>query len=118
MFCGDHIVLLFADASDYSNKTCIYRSMCLYLIKYASLVGVITCVSEERLTFSQSLQYIFLTSKMAATMHTYVYGRVVTSGSQLCSQCHSAVFVVVVVAMNYGCNVSVVGGREPALLSF
>ena len=42
------IVLLFANASDYSNKTCIYRFMCLYLTKYASLVGVVTCVGEER----------------------------------------------------------------------
>ena len=44
-------VSLFASpttASDYSNKTCIYRYMCLYLTKYASLVGVVTCVGEER----------------------------------------------------------------------
>ena len=42
------IVSLFANASDYSNNTCIHWYMCLYLTKYASLVGVVTCVREER----------------------------------------------------------------------
>ena len=42
------IVSLFANASDYSNRTCIYRYMCLHLTKYPSLVGVVTCVREER----------------------------------------------------------------------
>ena len=53
------IVSLFANASDYSNKTCIYRYMCWYLTKSVSLVGVVTCVQAIWLVpFSQSLQYI------------------------------------------------------------
>ena len=36
-----------ANASDYSSKTCIYRYMCVFLTKYASLVGVVTCIGEE-----------------------------------------------------------------------
>ena len=42
------IVSLFTNASDYSNKACIYRYMCLCLTKCASLVGVVTCINEER----------------------------------------------------------------------
>ena len=41
------IVLLFANTSDYSNKTCMYRyNSVLVSYKYASLVGVVTCVCE------------------------------------------------------------------------
>ena len=42
------IVSLFTNASDYSNKTYIFRYMYLYLTKYASLAGVVSCVCEER----------------------------------------------------------------------
>ena len=41
------IVSLFANASDYSNKTCIYMSMCLYLTKYISLVGVVFALPKS-----------------------------------------------------------------------
>ena len=37
-------VSLFTNASDYSNKTCMERSMCLYL---GSFAGVVTCVGEQ-----------------------------------------------------------------------
>ena len=52
------IVSLFANASDYSNKICIFCKIQVHVPVYESLVGVVTCVREERYTFSQSLQYI------------------------------------------------------------
>ena len=66
---------LFTNASDYSNKTCIYRSMYLYLTKYASFVGIVTCVDKEPIRlapYSQSLQYISAT-QMACSHHIEVY---------------------------------------------
>ena len=45
------IVLLFANASDYSNKTCIfvrYKHIIIPVHVHASLVQVVTCVCEEQ----------------------------------------------------------------------
>ena len=45
------IVLLFANTSDYLNKTCMYMYRYNYVLvsyKYASLVGVVTCICEEQ----------------------------------------------------------------------
>ena len=68
------IVSLFSNASDYSNKTCIYRYMCLCLTKYTSLVGVVTYVHKEQHNYHLSLNYCntFLPLKMAATIRKYM----------------------------------------------
>ena len=42
------IVSLFATASDYSNKTCIFCKMQAHIPVHARLVGVVICVREER----------------------------------------------------------------------
>ena len=42
------IVLLFVNASDYSNKTCIFCKIQALIPVYAILVGVVTCVREEQ----------------------------------------------------------------------
>ena len=42
------IISLFANASDYSNKTCILCKIQAHRPVYASLVGVVTCIGEER----------------------------------------------------------------------
>ena len=69
------IVPLFANASDYSNKTCIYRCMCLYLTKYASLVGVVTCVREERyerdVTCNESIRYVISETECKCSFATF-----------------------------------------------
>ena len=82
------IVSFFGIASDYSNKTCIYRSMCLYLTKYTSLVGVVTYIREKRYDYHLSLNHCntFLPLKMAATIQKYmdVYDCDVTMQKVLC----------------------------------
>ena len=42
------IISLFVNASDYSNKTCIFCKTQTHIPVYASLVGVVTCVGKER----------------------------------------------------------------------
>ena len=41
------IVSLFANASDYSNKTCIFCKIQAHIPVYTSLVGVVTCVGDS-----------------------------------------------------------------------
>ena len=69
-------VSLFANASDYSNKTCVYRSMCLYLTKYASLVGVVTCVGDGR--------YDYISDPQNGGHQTEVYKSVRSATSHAC----------------------------------
>ena len=42
------IISLFGNASDYFNKTCIFCKIQAHRSVYTSLVGVVTCVGEER----------------------------------------------------------------------
>ena len=74
-YCLNHSKLV---SSDYSNKTYVYRYMCLYLTKYTSLVGVVACVRKEWYV-SLNHRNKFLTSKMAATIRKYtdVYPRAI-----------------------------------------
>ena len=69
------IVSLFTNVSDYSNKTCIFCKIQAHHIipVYTSLVGVVTCIGEERYDYHLSLNHCntFLPPKMAATIRKY-----------------------------------------------
>ena len=52
--------------------------MCLYLTKYASLVGVVICVREERYDYHLSRSPQYISDPQNGGQHTEVYKRDVT----------------------------------------
>ena len=78
------IVSLFANASDYSNNTCIFCKIQAHTPVYASPVGVVTCVREEQYDFYLSPNTFLPSTCMATTINygsirTYEYD-VTTTG--------------------------------------
>ena len=68
-------VIEVSNASDYTPTKLVYTDLCACILKYTSLVGVVTCVGEERYApISQSLQYISATQN--GGYHAEVYGRI------------------------------------------
>ena len=67
-------VSLLTNASDYSNKTCMDRSACLYLTNDGGFAGIFTCVGEQRYDYHLSLNHrnTFLTPNEVAAKQTYM----------------------------------------------